>query len=59
MNTDIRLVCVAYFRCVIWVIVIAFFGFVFLAVALLLPIHRMFQREKLKNEELEAKGDDG
>jgi len=42
----------------IWVIVIAFFGFVFLAVVLLLPIYRLFQREEKRNRELGPTSDD-
>jgi hypothetical protein len=42
---------------VIWVIIITFVGFVALAVALLLPIYRMFQREDQLNEERDRNAD--
>jgi len=58
MNTDIRPDCNAYFHDVTWIIIIAFFGFIFLAVVLLLPIYRLFQREAKQNEELESRSDD-
>ena len=57
MNTDIRPARDAYFHGVTWVILIALVGFVFLAVALLLPVYQMFQREERRNREADSESD--